>query len=92
MSTLGEILSQLHDEDQVFAILADAGDVKSIASLHDLARRSGQTACEWAIDAVHDFTEKADNEAWVKLIGRIQNADSPGSACLSEIIAWSLER
>ncbi|HSM95600.1 MAG TPA: hypothetical protein VLT91_06130 [Rhizomicrobium sp.] len=92
MSTLGEILSQLHDESQVFAILAEAGDIKSIAGLQDAARRSGQDPCEWAIDAVHNFTEMADNEAWVQLMGRIQNADSPGSACLSEIIAWSLER
>jgi len=92
MSTLGEILSQLQDQAQVFAILAEAGDIKSIAGLNDVASKSGQDPCDLAIDAVHTFTKKADDEAWVKLIGRIQNADSPGSACLSEMVAWSLNR
>jgi len=92
VSTLGETLSQLQDQDQVFALLAEAGDVMSIASLDNVARATGQDLCDLVLEAVQLFTDKADDEAWVRLIGQVQNADSPGAACLSEMITWFLER
>ena len=92
MSTLGEILASLHDRSEVISLLAEAGDVTAIAGINSVADASGRDPCELAIDAVHAFTEKANEEAWVKLMGRIQNADSPGAACLSEIVSWSLAR
>lgn len=92
MSTLGEILSSLQDRSEVFALLAEAGDITTIASVNAAAAASGRDPCDLAMDAVEAFTQKADDEAWVKLIGRIQNAESPGGACLSEIITWSLAR
>ncbi len=92
MSTLGEILARLQDRAEVFALLAEAGDITAIAGMNAAAESSGQDPCELAREAVHAFTQKADDEAWIKLIGRIQNANSPGAACLSEIISWSLVR
>jgi hypothetical protein len=92
MSTLGEILSDLSDPSAVIALLIEAGDSAAITGLNAAADASGRDPCDLAIDAVHAFTERADDEAWVKLVGRIQNAESPGAACLSEIISWSLAR
>ena len=92
MSTLGEIFARLQDRSEVFALLAVAGDITAIARLNSIADGSGHDPCDLVIDAVQAFTAKADEEAWVRLIGRIQNADSPGAACLSEIISWSLAR
>jgi hypothetical protein len=92
MSTLGEILSDLNDREIVFSLLAEGGDIAAIAGVNEAANASGRDPCDLAMDAVEAFTLKADDEAWVKLIGRIQNADSPGGACLSEIITWSLAR
>lgn len=92
MSTLGEILAGLSDRSEVIALLAEAGDVVAIAGINSAADASGRNPCDLAIEAVQAFTEKANDEAWVKLVGRIQDADSPGAACLSEIISWSLAR
>lgn len=92
MSTLGEILTGLQDRSEVIALLAEAGDVATIAGIASAADASGRDPCDLAIEAVHAFTEMASDEAWVKLIGRIQDADSPGAACLSEIVSWSLAR
>ena len=92
MSTLGEILSDLSDHSAMIALLTEAGDSAAIAGLNSAAGASGRDPCELAIDAVHAFVEKADDEAWLKLVGRIQNVESPGAACLSEIISWSLAR
>ena len=88
MSTLGEILDRLHDRSEVHQLLADAGDVTLIAKLDEASQGD---ACDVALKAVHAFTQKADDEAWVKLVGRIQNAQSPAAACLNEMISWSLK-
>jgi len=88
MTTLGEILDRLQDRSEVYQILAEAGNLPLIAKLD---RSSDETdPCEVALRAVQAFTGKADDEAWVKLIGRIQNSQSPAGTCLSEMIAWSL--
>lgn len=86
MTTLGEILDRLQDRTQVYQILAEAGNLPLIAKLD----QADGDPCEVALRAVHAFTGKADDEAWVKLIGRIQDSQSPAGTCLSEMIAWSL--
>ena len=86
MTTLGEILDRLQDRAEVYQILAEAGNLPLIAKLD----QTDGDPCEVALRAVHAFTGKADDEAWVKLIGRIQDSQSPAGTCLSEMIAWSL--
>lgn len=89
MSTLGEILNRLQDRSQVYEILADSGHTQLIAQLDRINQTDGDP-CEFALRAVQGFASKADDEAWVRLIGRIQNSSSPAGTCLSEMIAWSL--
>lgn len=90
MSTLGEILDRLQDRSQVYEMLAESGNIPLIAELDRINDVADGDPCEFALRAVQAFTSKADDEAWVKLIGRIQNSPSPAGACLSEMIAWSL--
>ena len=90
MSTLGEILDRLQDRAQIYEMLAESGNIPLIAELDRINNAADGDPCEFALRAVHAFTAKADDEAWVKLIGRIQNSTSPAGACLSEMIAWSL--
>lgn len=90
MSTLGEILDQLQNRSQVYEMLAESGNIPLMAELDRISHEADADPCEFALRAVQAFTSKADDEAWVKLIGRIQNSPSPAGACLSEMIAWSL--
>lgn len=90
MSTLGEILGQLHDRSEICELLAESGDVAMIARLDEAAARTASDPCDLALIAVHTFTEKADDAAWVKLMGSLQNAEAPASTCLREMIAWAL--
>ena len=90
MTTLGEILDRLQDRAEVYQILAEAGNLPLIAQLDQASDESDADLCEVALCAVHAFTGKADDEAWVKLVGRIQDSQSPAGTCLSEMIAWSL--
>lgn len=90
MTTLGEILDRLQDRSEVYQILAESGNLALIAKLDQASDENEGDPCEAALRAVQAFTGKADDEAWVKLIGRIQNSQSPAGTCLSETIAWSL--
>jgi len=90
--TLGEILSRLHDRTEVYQFLTENGGMPLIVSLNRKAEESDCETCEIVIQAVDDFTAKADDAAWVKLIGRLQDAASPAGACLTEMISWSLTR
>lgn len=90
MKTLGEILGQLDDRDEIYRLLQDAGNPSLVARLDEKARATADDPCGVALKAVRAFTNRADDEAWVKLMGCIQGSSSPAGACLGEMIAWSL--
>ena len=92
MTTLGEILDRLQDRSKVYEILAESGNLPLVARLDQAADETDGDPCGVALRAVQAFTSKADDEAWVRLIGRIQNSQSPAGTCLSEMIIWSLAR
>lgn len=89
MTTLGEILGRLCDRSEVYQILVEAGDTALISRLNQ--NEAEEDPCEVALRAVRAFAEKADSEAWTKLVGCVQNSPSPAGACLSEMIAWSMK-
>lgn len=90
MTTLGEILEQLHDPSEARRLIVEAGDVTLMARLEKVASDKGSDTGTLALEAVEAFTRRADDEAWVKLIGRIQDAEAPAAACLSEMLRWAL--
>lgn len=90
MNTLGEILEQLGDPAEVHRLIVEAGDLSMLARLDKAAGDKGINAGDLALEAVEAFTRQADDEAWVKLIGRIQDAGAPAAACLSEMLRWAL--
>ena len=91
MSTLGGILEQLHDPAEVRRLIIEAGDVTMAARFDKVAGEISDGAA-FALEAVEEFARRADDEAWGKLIGRVQNADVPAAACLSEMLQWAMAR
>jgi len=89
MSTLGELLAQLQDPSKVRQLILQAGDIVTAAGLDKASEDQGIDSGQLALRAVEAFTHRADDEAWVKLIGRIQDAESPAAACLSEMLRWA---
>jgi len=84
MTTLGEILERPQDPAQLRELMVEEGDVLGLAGLNGV-----EYPCGLALRAVADFSREADSEAWVKLIGRIQDSDMPAQACLSEMLHWA---
>jgi hypothetical protein len=92
MSTLGEILEQMRDPAVVRRLMAEAGDKVMAARIDELARNRDGGVGKFALDAVDAFTRRAGNDDWVKLMGRIQGAESPAAACLIEMMQWTIAR
>jgi len=92
MSTLGEILARFDDPAEAYQILVESGNAPLVTKLDKMASEAGGDPCDLAFDAVRDFLAEANDEAWVKLIGRMQDSSSPAGSCLSEMIAWALNR
>lgn len=90
MTTLGDILEQLRDPSEVRRLMIEAGDVIMVSRLDRLACDRPEDAGAFALQAIDAFTRRADDEAWVKLIGRVQDAEAPAAACLSEMLQWTL--
>jgi hypothetical protein len=90
MNTLGEILAQLQDPSELERLMLEAGDLAMAARLSKLDCDQGGDPGLLALQAVDAFTRGADDEAWVRLIGRIQDADAPAAVCLNEMLHWAL--
>ena len=91
MTTLGAILARMDDPGEIAALLAEAGSLGLLVRLDELAASSGRDQADIAADAVERFTQSADSEAWVKLMGRMQGEPSPAAACLAEMLEWSFQ-
>jgi hypothetical protein len=87
MTTLGEILAELRDPEEVRRLLAEAGDLALMAKVEQAA---GSDTCGFALQAVEHFVRGADSEAWVKLVGRIQDSSTPAQSCLGEMLRWAV--
>jgi hypothetical protein len=90
--TLGDLLVQLQDPSEIHQLLAEAGNIKLVAKLNEAAKTRGCDPCDAALRAVDDFALHAEDEAWLRLVGLIQDADAPAATCLNEMISWSLGR
>lgn len=90
MNTLGEILAQLRDPSEIHRLIVEAGDVSLVARLDKVAKDRDVDSGALALEAVEAFARQADDEAWVKLISRIQDAEAPAAVCLSEMLRWAL--
>lgn len=92
MTTLGEILGQLQNREEIYGLLLESGNAGLVARLDERALATADDPCGVALKAVHAFTNRADEEAWVKLMGCIRGSQSPAGACLGEMISWSMIR
>lgn len=92
MKTLGEILEQLEDREHLYGLLLECDNRQLIGELERMSEVDASDPCMLALEAVRAFTNQADDEAWVKLIGRLQGAPSPAAICLAEMIGWSIRR
>ncbi|WP_436644185.1 hypothetical protein [Microbaculum sp. FT89] len=83
---LGDIIARLGDPGAAEAILIEAGELVLLADIRDAARALDLDAGEFSALAVRRFVERADDDAWLHLVGVIGRSDAPGLDALSAIL------
>jgi hypothetical protein len=90
MTTLGELMATVGNPLEVAAMMVEVREIPLLVRIDNAAEAAATDRAAIAREAVRAFTDAADNEAWVKLMGRVQDAPFPGAACLAEMIGWWL--
>lgn len=91
MATLGEIVAQLDSGADLGDVLAQIGNPALLVKLEEKAAGVGRTPAEVATEAVRAFANGADDDAWLKLLGKLNDTPLPAAACLKEMLVWALK-
>lgn len=91
MATLGEIIAQLDSGEHLAQVLAQIGNAALIEKLEAKAAAVGQEPVRIAGEAVRAFANGADDDAWLKLLGKLNDTPLPAAACLKEMLSWALK-
>jgi predicted transcriptional regulator len=85
--TLGQLLEELRrDGDPLTALEGDLSLVL-LGRIDRLAEVEGTSRAAVVRAAVEDFVAHADDEQWATLIGRLEAAETPGTACAETILS-----
>jgi hypothetical protein len=85
---LGELMQRLDDPGTAEAVLIEMGDLVLLAEIRAATDRLGMETGDFVTLAIQRFLERADNEAWLQIVGAMGRSQTPGLAALS----WILRR
>ncbi|MCT8973615.1 hypothetical protein [Microbaculum marinisediminis] len=83
---LGDIIARLGDKGTAEAVLIEAGELALLAEVREAARSLDMEADAFASLAVRRFVERADDDAWLHLVGVMGRSETPGLDALSTIL------
>ena len=83
---LGDIIARLGDPGAAEATLIEAGDLALLAEVRSAAGLLDMETGDFASLAVRRFLERADDDAWLQLVGVMGKSESPGFDALSAIL------
>ena len=83
---LGDIIARLGDKGAAEAILIEAGELALLAEVREAARSLDMEADAFASLAVRRVVERADDDAWLHLVGVMGRSETPGLDALSTIL------
>ncbi len=87
---LGDIISHLDDPGVAEATLIEAGDLALLADVRNAAGQLELRTGDFMSLAVRRFMERADDDAWVQLVGVMGRSEMPGRAVPATIATRSL--
>jgi len=83
---LGDILTRLGDPGAAETVVIEAGDLALLADVQEAAGRLDMKAGAFVSLAVSRFVERADDDAWLNLVGVIGRSETPGLDALATIL------
>lgn len=89
---LGQMIERLADDAFAAEALLSLSDLPLLVEVDAASRAYGETAATYASTAARHFADHASDEDWLALMTALERADDPGSACLREMLVWSLRK
>lgn len=91
---LGQIIRDLGTGQIMVALLNHADQSDLVARLDGAACRNGEDIGDYAAASLERFINRANDEAWLALMGSIEQAAGttadPGGICLRVMLDWAL--
>jgi len=87
---LGDILASLTDETTAVETILGAGDLTLLAAVKEQAATDGLDLGAYVVQTVQRYTNEANDEEWVTLIGLMNRATDPGAVCLKRAFEHAL--
>lgn len=82
----GDLIQRLDHPGTAEAVLIEAGDLVLLADMRDAATRLGMETGDFVSLAIRRFLERADDEAWLQIVGAMGRSQTPGLAALTSIL------
>jgi hypothetical protein len=79
---LGDILARLTDETKAVEMILTAGDLTLLAVVKEQAAANGLDLGACVVQTMQRYTNEANDEEWVTLIGLMNRTNDPGAICL----------
>lgn len=91
---LGRMIERLADEAFATEMMLSLGDLPLLVEVEAACRRrdEGASAAGYASAAARRFADHASDEDWLALMTALERAPDPGTACLRQMLVWSLRK
>jgi hypothetical protein len=89
--TLGGLIAQLDDEDNGANALAALGDIVLYGEVLAMGEAFGEAAGAYVATSARRFAARADDEAWLSMVGAMEQAPEPGQMALRRMLRWALD-
>ena len=86
---LGDILARLTDETIAIETFLGAGDLALLAAVKQQAAADGLDLGACVVQTVQRYTNEANDEEWVTLIGLMNRTNDPSAICLKRAFEHS---
>ena len=87
---LGDILAKLTDEATAVETILAAGDLTLLAAVKERAVTDGLALGACVVQTVQRYTNEANDEEWVTLIGLMNRTNDPAAICLKRAFEHAL--
>ena len=87
---IGELIARFEDEAVATEALIGLGDIVLTSEVSRAAAAKKMTIGEFAATAVQRFANRATDEDWLTLLGRMSRADDPGQIFLRFILSAAI--
>lgn len=92
MMLLGQVLDRLGDEGIAAETLMGLDDLPLMVDVAATGERFGESPSLYASNAVGRFAAFASDEDWLALMTGLERTADPVSACLRQMLLWSLRQ